>query len=178
VSTPAWNRGRAKDATGLRLNYTSALVPLIAARALRDVVVQFNFHHVGIAVRDLAPAIQNYSDLFGYRLVDGPYDDPTQEVSVCFLSRGGGDPLLELVAPLGSTSPVITTLKKGGGTYHICYEVPELAAAITHLTDRESVLLKSPVPAIAFGMRPIAWLMTEGHLLVELLQAGLAVRTP
>jgi methylmalonyl-CoA/ethylmalonyl-CoA epimerase len=143
-------------------------------KGVRDVVVQFDFHHVGIAVRALAPAIQNYSDLFGYHLVDGPYNDPIQDVSVCFLSRGGADPLLELVAPLGSTSPVMSTLKKGGGVYHICYEVLELAASITHLTGRESILLKSPAPAVAFGMRPIAWLMTEGHLLVELLQADLA----
>jgi len=59
-------------------------------------------------------------------------------------------------------------LKKGGGTYHICYEVPDIHAAILHLQDKGSFLLSGPVPAVAFEMREIAWLMTEANLLVEL----------
>ena len=67
---------------------------------------EFAFHHVGIAVRDLQTAIPNYKSLFGYNLISGPFDDPIQKVSVCFLSRGDGDPALELVAPLGPNSPI------------------------------------------------------------------------
>jgi len=132
---------------------------------------QFTYHHVGIAVRNLQAAIPIYMKLFDYQLVSGPFDDPIQNVSVCFLSRGEGDPKIELVAPLGPGSPVDGTLKKGGGTYHICYQVPEMGAAIRHLTGEGSLLLSGPVPAAAFEMREIAWLMTEANLLVELLQA-------
>jgi methylmalonyl-CoA/ethylmalonyl-CoA epimerase len=132
----------------------------------------FVYHHVGIAVRDLETAIPAYRKLFGYELVSRQFNDPTQNVSVCFLSRGGGDPAIELVAPLGPGSPVERTLKKGGGTYHICYEVPDLVGAIEHLRAQGSHLLSGPVPAVAFAMREIAWLMTdEANLLVELLQA-------
>jgi hypothetical protein len=49
--------------------------------------------------------------------------------------------------------------------------VPDLAAAIRHLTDAGSFLISGPVAAVAFDMREIAWLMTEANLLVELLQA-------
>jgi methylmalonyl-CoA/ethylmalonyl-CoA epimerase len=131
---------------------------------------RFTFHHIGIAVRDLQAAIPNYKNLFGYNLVSGPFDDPIQKVSVCFLSRGQGDPALELVAPLGPNSPIDRTLKKGGGTYHICYSVPDIAAAISHLTAQGAFLVSDPVPAVAFEMRPIAWLMTDVNLLVELVQ--------
>ncbi|MFZ1084445.1 MAG: VOC family protein [Terracidiphilus sp.] len=131
----------------------------------------FDFHHVGIAVRDLGKAIPIYQDLFGYDLISGPFDDPIQNVSVCFLSRGEGDTVLELVAPLGPNSPIDRTLKKGGGPYHICYQVPNIQAAIVYLTEKGSFLLSGPVPAVAFEMREIAWLMTEVNLLVELLQA-------
>jgi methylmalonyl-CoA/ethylmalonyl-CoA epimerase len=132
----------------------------------------FAFHHVGIAVRDIAQAIPAYMKLFGYEVTSGPFDDPIQKVSVCFLSRGAGDPAIELVAPLGPNSPVDRTLKKGGGTYHICYEVPDIRAAIEHLTTHGSFLLSGPVPAVAFSMREVAWLMTdEANLLVELVQA-------
>ena len=97
---------------------------------------QFVFHHVGVAVDDLATAIPMYKSLFDYQLISGPFEDPIQKVAVCFLSRGPGDPMLELVAPLGPDSPVLRTLKKGGGTYHICYEVPKIRAAIHHLIVR------------------------------------------
>ena len=132
---------------------------------------QFTFHHIGIAVKDLSKAIPIYKTLFDYDLTSGPFDDPIQRVSVCFLSRGEGDAVLELVAPLGEDSPIDRTLKKGGGPYHICYITPNIHDAIAHLTEHGSYLLSGPVPAVAFEMREIAWLMTAGDLLVELLQA-------
>jgi methylmalonyl-CoA/ethylmalonyl-CoA epimerase len=130
----------------------------------------FIFHHVGVAVRVLKEAIQDYKNSFGYELVSGPFDDPIQSVSVCFLSRGEGDTVIELVAPLGPNSPIDRTLKKGGGTYHLCYQVPDIRAAIIHLTERGSILVSGPVSAVAFEMREIAWLMTESGLLTELVQ--------
>jgi methylmalonyl-CoA/ethylmalonyl-CoA epimerase len=131
----------------------------------------FAFHHIGVAVRDLFKAIPIYKTLFGYQVTSGPFDDPIQNVSVCFLSRGGGDAAIELVAPLGPTSPIDRILKKGGGTYHVCYQVPDINAAIRHLTEHGSFLVSGPVPAVAFEMRQIAWLMTDANLLVELVQA-------
>jgi methylmalonyl-CoA/ethylmalonyl-CoA epimerase len=131
----------------------------------------FKFHHVGIAVRDMSKTIEDYKSLFSYELTSGPFDDPIQHVSVCFLSRGDGDTALELVASFGPNSPIARTLKKGGGTYHLCYEVPDIEAAIAHLTERGSCLVSGPVPAVAFGMRKIAWLLTETDLLVELVES-------
>jgi methylmalonyl-CoA/ethylmalonyl-CoA epimerase len=131
----------------------------------------FIFDHVGLAVRDLSNAIPVCQALFNYSVVSGPFEDPIQKVSVCFLSRGQDDAVLELVAPLTPDSPIQRTLKKGGGTYHICYEVRDIDTAISHLTQLGSLLISGPVPAVAFGMRPIAWLMTEIDLLVELVQA-------
>jgi methylmalonyl-CoA/ethylmalonyl-CoA epimerase len=132
---------------------------------------RFIFHHVGLAVRDMKTAIPAYKNLFGYELISGPFDDPIQKVSVSFLSRGQGDPVLELVAPLGADSPIARILKKaGGGPYHICYQVPDIKAAIEHLTENGSMLVSGPVPAVAFQMKEIAWVMTDVDLLVELLQ--------
>jgi hypothetical protein len=79
--------------------------------------------------------------------------------------------VIELVAPFGPDSPIHGTLKRGGGAYHVCYQVPDIGAAISFLTDQGSFLLSGPVPAVAFEMREIAWLVTETNLLVELLQA-------
>jgi len=132
----------------------------------------FAYHHVGIAVRDLQNATSAYEKLFGYKLISGPFDDPIQNVSVCFMSRGNGDPVIELVAPLGPNSPIDRLLKKGGGAYHLCYEVKDLSKAIDELQAQGSLLLSEPAPAVAFEMRKVAWLMTdEANLLVELVQA-------
>jgi methylmalonyl-CoA/ethylmalonyl-CoA epimerase len=135
-------------------------------------MVGFKFHHVGVAVRNLQGSIPIYENLFGYRLISGPFDDPIQNVSVCFLSRGEGDTVLELVAPLGPNSPIDRTLKKGGGPYHVCYEVHDIGGAIRHLTEQGSYLISGPVPAVAFEMREIAWFMTEAEMLVELVQGA------
>jgi methylmalonyl-CoA/ethylmalonyl-CoA epimerase len=130
----------------------------------------FVFHHVGIAVRDLASASDSMQKLFGYHVSSGPFDDPVQRVSVCFLTRGGDDTVLELVAPLGPDSPITRTLEKGGGTYHVCYEVADINAAVEHMKAEGGLVLSDPVPAVAFEMRQIAWLMTPARLLVELVQ--------
>lgn len=134
-------------------------------------MVEFTFHHIGIAVPNLQTAIPIYEDLFDYKLISGPFDDGIQNVTVCFLSRGDGDTRIELVAPLRPNSPIARVLKQSGGPYHVCYEVPDIKIAIDHLTERGSMLVSGPAPAVAFAMREIAWLMTEANLLVELLQA-------
>jgi methylmalonyl-CoA/ethylmalonyl-CoA epimerase len=130
----------------------------------------FVFHHLGVAVHALEKEIPLYRELFGYELTSGPFEDPIQNVSVCFLSRGKADMVIELVAPLGIESPVHRTLIRGATAYHICYEVPNVDAAISHLAEQGSFLLSGPVPAVAFNFRAIAWLMTRTNLLVELLQ--------
>src|ERR1039457_4046419 len=101
---------------------------------ISDVIAEnFRFHHLGIAVQDLAKAIPIYHDLFGYELTSGPFEDPLQKVSVCFPSRGPGDMTIELVMPAGPDSPVSRILNQGGSAYHVCYEVPSIDNALNHL---------------------------------------------
>ncbi len=136
-----------------------------------DLKDEYQFHHVGIAVGDLNSAIPSFRALFGYEVTTGPFDDLLQNVSVCFMSRGPGDTCIELVAPLGPNSPVDRVLKRGGGTYHVCYQVPDMQAAMKALTARGLVVINGPVPAVAFDMREICWLTGELELLVEIVQA-------
>lgn len=149
----------------LRSNHPAAAIG--ETGAMRD----FQYHHVGMAVKDLAEATNSFKALLGYEKVSGPFDDPLQKVSVCFLSRGDDDPWLELVAPLGGSSPVDRILERGGGIYHMCYQVRDIDAAIQHLVNEKSYLISGPTPAVAFSMRPIAWLRTPHGLIVELVQA-------
>ena len=127
---------------------------------------------MGVAVTGLDQAMEQYRLLFQYHLVSGPFKDPIQGVSVCFLRRDiPGDYLLELVAPLAEASPIQQILRKGGGAYHIAYEVEDLRAALLHCTERGCLKVSDPAPAVAFANREIAWLFTPSRQLVELIQA-------
>jgi methylmalonyl-CoA epimerase len=133
--------------------------------------IAFRMHHVGVAVRSLGDAQHVYERTLGYRLVDGPYDDPIQKVSVCFLAlEQAGEPLVELVAPGSEPSPVANVLAKGVGAYHVCYEVDDLQAAIAQVRAGGGVLVGEPVPAVAFKGRRIAWVYLPTRQLVELLE--------
>jgi methylmalonyl-CoA/ethylmalonyl-CoA epimerase len=134
---------------------------------------RFRLAHLGVAVPELEPALANLTTLFGYRVVSGPFEDPVQKVKVLFLAASSSDRVeLELIAPLTGDSPVRAILAKhGGGAYHLCFETPELHAAIEHVRQHGCVVLYLPTPAVAFGGRPIAWVYTPTRQLIELVQA-------
>jgi len=140
----------------------------------------WKFHHIGVAVAALPAAIRVNEQVFGLRLVSGPFEDPRQGVAVCFLADlHGRAPLVELVAPLGADSPIASYLARGIGAYHTCYEVDDLDAALGHVRAQRCMILSGPTPAVAFDGRPIAWFFSPTRQLTELLQAapaGAAVR--
>jgi methylmalonyl-CoA/ethylmalonyl-CoA epimerase len=130
----------------------------------------FTFHHLGIAVTSLSEAIPFYTDVLGYRLTSGPFEDPIQRVNVCFLARESAGEVIELIAPLAE-SPIREILRRGGGAYHTCYEVADLDKTLETLCGEHKCLLVSgPVPAAAFGQRRIAWLHTASRHLLELVE--------
>lgn len=129
------------------------------------------FRHLGIAVPSIESALDIYRDLFGYKLLSGPYDDPIQKVSVCFLGTGeSGDCTVELVSPYGENSPVKQMLSKGITTYHLCYEVENMEAALDLVKAKRCIVVCQPAPAVAFHGRRIAWFYTPNRQLVELVE--------
>ena len=48
-------------------------------------------------------------------------------------------------------------LKKGQKLVHLCYEVPDLAAALSTASQHECRQLSEPSPAVAFSGRRIVW---------------------
>lgn len=131
----------------------------------------WKFHHLGIAVHEIHSALQTYKSLFGYRLLSGPFDDPLQAASICFVgSESGVNPMLELIAPLGGDSHVHSILQKGAGAYHLCYEVPDLEHTMEAARVEGCVVVRNPAPAVAFDGRRVAWLYTPTRHLLEILE--------
>ena len=85
-------------------------------------------NHVAIAVPDLASATAKYRDLLGAR-VRPPQNLPEHGVTVVFVTLENTK--IELMTPLGDNSPIAKFLAEhpSGGIHHICYEVPDVAAA-------------------------------------------------
>ena len=142
-------------------------------RECRIMIEGFKFDHMGVAVQDIHAAILVYQDLFGYKLLSGPYDDPQQQATVAFL--GLGEPhefVVELIAPLGKGSHVARLLEKGGGAYHVCYEVADIERTLTDLRSMRCLIVREPAPAVAYQGRRIAWIMLPTRQLMELVESG------
>ena len=139
-----------------------------------DIAPVWRLHHVGVAVPDVRTASEPYVAAMGMVPLGDVVRDEVQRVDLLFLGAPGSDPgvALELVAPYDDASPVAGHLLRGIGAYHTCYEVDDLDGALHRLAEARFRLLAEPVPAVALGGRPIAWLLAPSRHLVELLGTG------
>jgi len=130
-------------------------------------------HHVGFVVREIEASMPGFVTSLRGTWDGAIFEDPHQRVKVAFLSTRQSDAQIELVAPANEQSPVRNFLEKQGeGLHHVCYEVSDLERAIADFRSRNAVLAKHPLPAVAFGGRRIAWVITREKLLIELLERG------
>lgn len=127
------------------------------------------FHHTGFVVAAIEPVIEGFQKSLGLPWDGQIIHDPLQEVWVTFLGPVDG-PFVELVAPASPASPVQKVLAKGGGLHHLCYEVPSLTQALAESRACGALLVRPPLPAVAFGGRRIAWVYTRQKLLLEFLE--------
>ncbi len=114
-------------------------------------------NHIALAVPDLAAASARYRDLLGAR-VGQPQPLPEHGVTVIFIDTGNTK--VELLEPLGEDSPIAAFLGKNpaGGMHHICFEVPDLAAAAATLTAGGARVLGDGTPKIGAHGKPVLFI--------------------
>jgi methylmalonyl-CoA/ethylmalonyl-CoA epimerase len=134
-------------------------------------LLDLDFHHVGVLVKDIAKARSHYARL-GYLPATEVFNDHVQTALVQFLKLPGICPYLELVAPDGAESKLAGALRKGGGLHHVCYSTADIEGTCKDLWTAGWFLVAPPVGAVAFGGRRIAWLMGPDRLLMELVEKG------
>ena len=129
-------------------------------------------NHVALAVPDLAAAMAAYRDTLGARL-SAPQALPEHGVTVVFVDVGNTK--IELLEPLGDTSPIAAFLEKNpsGGMHHVCYEVDDILAARDHLRASGARVLGDGNPKIGAHGKPVLFLHPKDFFgtLVELEQA-------
>lgn len=103
------------------------------------------FHHVGVGVGSIERVSPDAV----------VFDDPIQKVKVAFVELNGAT--MELVEPLGDDSPVCRSISDGVKLLHICYTVPDIELALHQSRKFGFRCIQSPVPAVAFDNRRIAW---------------------
>jgi methylmalonyl-CoA/ethylmalonyl-CoA epimerase len=129
------------------------------------------FHHVGFVVASIADSVQGVMHSLQAEWDGMIFHDPNQAVRVTFLrSPHPATPLLELIEPAGEQSPVTPFLRKSGGLHHLCYEVESLEHQLAFSRSAGGIVTRSPMPAVAFGGRRIAWVYTRNKLLIEYLE--------
>lgn len=130
---------------------------MIGAELLGDEAV---FDHVGMVVASIAETVGKDAKIFF---------DPIQRVRVAFVNVSGLP--LELIEPASDDSPVSRMLRTNQKLSHLCYRVPELAAAVAAARKNGFSTLSKPEPAVAFEGRRIQWIFHRTYGLVELVEA-------
>jgi methylmalonyl-CoA/ethylmalonyl-CoA epimerase len=126
-------------------------------------------HHVGFVVQSIAEKGAGLARVLGADWDGVIVHDPLQQARVSFMRCGGDTAAVELVEPDSVESPLQAFVTKGGGLHHICYEVESLEAQLKESRAHGALIVKPPLPAVAFGGRMIAWVYTRQGLLVEYL---------
>ena len=126
-------------------------------------------HHVALIVRSIDASLGLWRDALALDL-ETVMDIPSDGVRIAFL--GVGESKIELVQPTDDSTGVARFLaSKGEGFHHVCFEVDDLAAALTRFELDGLELIDTAPRRGAEG--PVAFLHPRsGHgVLVELIEA-------
>ena len=129
-------------------------------------------NHVAIATPDLSAASTFYRDVLRAKSVSPPEDLPEHGVTTVFVELDNTK--IELLHPLGSSSPIAGFLKKNaaGGIHHVCIEVDDIQEAVKQLKAK-NVRCLSESPRIGAHGKPVMFLHPKdcGGVLTELEKA-------
>jgi methylmalonyl-CoA/ethylmalonyl-CoA epimerase len=125
-------------------------------------------HHVAVVVRDMDAAVRFYHDTLGLAL-DSVVPIPSDGVRIAFLPVGSSR--IELVEPVDASTGVARFLEtRGEGFHHVCFEVPDIAAALARMEAAGVELIDRGPRRGAEG--PVAFLHPRSchGVLVELIE--------
>ncbi len=114
-------------------------------------------NHIAIAVPDMEQAKQEWGQKLGVNMSD-PLPQPEHGVTVIFIELGGTK--IELLEPLGNTSPISRFLEQNpdGGMHHICFEVVDILKARDHLLANGARVLGDGTPKIGAHGKPVLFI--------------------
>lgn len=127
----------------------------------------FVFHHLGYATRSIDREFAVLSHA-GYGAESLDFEDPIQGVRGRFVVGAG--PRIELLENLPGRATLDPFLDAGTKLYHLAYEIDRMDEGLAWARAGRARITVSPVPAVAFGGRSIAFVMFRNGLIVELIE--------
>ena len=114
-------------------------------------------NHIAIAVPNLLEAANTYKNTLGAK-VGAPIKQQEHGVTVIFVDLPNSK--LELISPLGESSPIENFLKKNpnGGIHHICFEVRDIQKSIKKLKNEGAQVLGTGKAKIGAHGKPVVFL--------------------
>jgi len=125
--------------------------------------------HIGVAVADLESAIELHTRAYGMPLV---HRETIAEQGVEAVLLDVGENHVELLAPLGSDTPVGKFLaSKGPGLHHVAYQVTDIDSELDRCREA-GLRLIDETPRTGIRGTQVAFLhpATAGGVLTELVQ--------
>ncbi len=107
--------------------------------------------HIGVAVEQIEPSLKLYRDNFALRVA---HREVVEEQGVEAVLLDVGENHVELLAPLGSQTPVGRFLeRKGPGLHHVAYQVSDIDATLEALKQAGLALIDEQPRAGIRGSR-------------------------
>ncbi len=127
--------------------------------------------HIGIVVPRLEEALARWEACFGYSRSSDIVLNTRQKVRVVFLAKRNSL-TIKLIEPSAPDSPVFQAARRGGGLHHLCFRCSSLGEQVPRLQQHGARLIVPPEPGEAFKNHPIAFLLAENNLNIELIDTS------
>lgn len=103
-------------------------------------------NHVGVAVPSIEDAKATYRNLYGVSESDMTETRELAVQGVKFAFVNVANSQIELIEPLGESSPIKSFLEKNpkGGQHHVCFEVADIYAARDEMVRKGATVLNEP----------------------------------
>jgi len=130
-------------------------------------MTDLTFHHTGVVCDALATDEPAFLAM-GFAPEGPPFEDAVQGIRGRFLVGGGTR--IELLEDLPGSTTLAPWRKARVRFYHQGYLTADMDAALDRLRAVRGIVIRPPLPAVAFGGRRVAFVMLPGMLCIELIE--------
>ena len=140
---------------------------MIFKRNMRMAIGDFEFHHIGVAVRDISKEFSTFAFL-GYTKSSEVFEDAEQGIQGLFL-EAKGQPRLELLADLDGRATISPVIESGNKMYHFAYMVSDIEKALDVFIKAKAKVVSPLKQSTYFGKR-ICFLLLPNMYMIELVE--------
>ena len=127
-----------------------------------------NIDHVGIVVKSIDEALNVFSNVFGFEVIES-ITDPQQEFRTVLISVG--DAALELIEPINPDGSMAKFLEqRGGGIHHLSIGVDNIEQELKSLRAKGIRLVNKELQSLPSARVAFVHPHSAGGVLIELIQ--------